>query len=184
MLVFAFKTLSHQMSHTSSVLVWWRNVDMDMPTCVVSLEFLCSSGIGEAHGNTYCTADHLPPLFNTHTFLCDPWRAHMSLLHWMKANMHCQRWKKESHGRSGSHIMYSFLQTPQQTLSHSKESSTDSCFCDKHSGEFNLCFYRSLCVNLHTKIYIHVPESVHLSDFTLTGSVLYLTLYPEILELA
>lgn len=98
----------------------------------------------------------------------------MSLLHRIKANK--PEVKKENHGRSVLRIICSFMQTPQQILSHSKESSTDSCFGDKHSGDFYFIFSRisvrefapenlQSCARVGAFIRLYVDRLCSLPDF-------------------
>lgn len=128
-----------------------------------------------------------PPLpQHTHMskhFLCDQWRAHMCPLYRMKANMQCQRQggkKEKNMAEAYQASVWGFY--------------INAAAAAKALPLLQECWhvllwqppqglYVSQCeISAHLKIHVHMPKSAHLSDFTLTGSVLHLTFYPEILE--
>lgn len=182
------------MSHTSPALVClcvsegeflltWM-CQHALLACVCVCVCLCaSSWIREAHGNTYCIAvatDPSPFLkmhthshTHTHTyFFCDQWRAHMCPVYWMRVNIHSLQQKKNMKG--------SVSALPWATHTHTQIPATGTCIvCHLGTQQWKVLalqgFFIYLCEFMHVKLCVRTPEYMHISNFTLTGSVLYLT---------
>lgn len=150
--------------------------------CVCVCVCLCaSSWIREAHGNTYCiaVATDPSPFLKMHT------HSHTLILISSVINeehtcVQCTEWESTFIACSRKKTWKEAYQLYHELHTHTQIPATGTCIvCHLGTQQWKVLalqgFFIYLCEFVHVKLCVCTPEYMHISNFTLTGSVLYLT---------